>query len=200
MENNTLISNELEQMREQIGILREKLNKQNIVNEQHIRRSMRSTMSSINKTVTITIFMGFFALFYCTWFFWSQDCSLAFTISTAIMLAVCLVLTILQKISLGRMDFSEGNLIDTARDLNKIKGHYQNWHKIAIPILVIWFGWCMYEMTNILGLESPMAIGFCCGAATGGLIGGFIGFRINQKIIRKTGEILEQIEELQKES
>lgn len=195
---NTFISHELEEMRSQIGILKEKLEKQNIVNEKHIRKSMKSNMSSINKTVTATIFLGVFALLYCTWFFWSQGCSLAFVISTAVMLAVCLGLTIIQRVNLGRMDLSKGNLIETAQNLSKIKAHYQDWHKIAIPMIVIWFGWMIYEMIGILGLESPMAIGFCCGAAAGGIIGGVLGFRINRKIVRRTSEILEQIEELQR--
>lgn len=195
---NTFISHELEEMRSQIGILKEKLEKQNIVNERHIRNSMKSNMSSINKTVTVTIFVGIFALVYCTWFFWQQGCSLAFVISTGIMLAVCLGLTIVQRVNLGRTDFSKGNLVETAQNLSKIKAHYQDWHKIAIPMIVIWFGWMIYEMTGILGFEGPMAIGFFCGAAVGGIIGGIIGFRINRKIVRKTSEILEQIEELQR--
>ena len=190
---NTFISHELDEMRSQINALKEKLEKQTIVNEEHIRRSMKSKMSDINKTVTVTIILGIFALVYCTWFFYSQSCSLAFVISTAVMLAICLGLTIGQKIT-------QGNLIDTAQTLSKIKTHYQNWHKIAIPVLVVWFAWLMYEMTSVLGINSPMAIGFCCGAAVGGIIGGVIGFRINRKIVRKACEILEQIEELQKES
>lgn len=198
MENNTLISHELEQMRSQIGILKEKLEKQTIVNELHIRKSMNSKMSDINKTVTITIFLGVFALVYCTWFFYSQGCSHAFVICTAVMLAFCLALTIVQRIVLGRIDLSRGNLVETATTLSKTKTHYQNWHKIAIPMLVIWFGWMLYEMTGILGLESPMAIGFFCGAAAGGIIGGILGFRINRKIAGKAAEILDQIEELQR--
>lgn len=197
---NTFISHELDEMRSQISALKEKLEKQTIVNEEHIRRSMKSKMSDINKTVTATIIMGILALVYCTWFFYSQRCSMAFVISTAVMLAICLGLTIGQKITLGRMDLSQGNLIDTAQTLSKIKTHYQNWHKIAIPVLVVWFAWLMYEMTSVLGINSPMAIGFCCGAAVGGIIGGVIGFRINRKIVRKACEILDQIEELQKES
>lgn len=195
---NTFISHELEEMRSQIGILKEKLEKQNIVNEKHIRKSMKSNMSSINKTVTATIFLGVFALVYSTWFFWSQGCSLAFVVSTAVMLAVCLGLTIIQRVNLGRMDFSKGNLIETAQNLSKIKAHYQDWHKIAIPMIVIWFGWMIYEMIGILGFEGPMAIGFCSGAAVGGIIGGILGFRINRKIVRRTSEILEHIEELQR--
>jgi len=85
-------------------------------------------------------------------------------------------------------------------DISHIYIQKQGWHKIAIPMMVVWFGWMIYEMTGILGIEGPMAIGFITGAAVGGVIGGILGFRINRKIVRKTGEILEQIEELQRES
>lgn len=193
-----MISHELEEMRAQIGILKDKLEKQTIINENHIRKSMKSKMSDVNRTITATIFLGAFALIYCTWFFYTQGCSLAFTVSTAVMLATCLALTIIQRITLGKIDLSEGSLIETAQKLGKIKKHYQNWHLIAIPMITLWVAWVMYEMISIMGLDTPMAIGFCCGAGVGVIIGGIFGTRINHKIIRRTEEILSQIEELQR--
>ena len=112
MENSTLVSNELEQMRAQIGALKEKLDKQVIINDQHIRRSMKSKMSSINRTIAGTIIAGSFALPYCSWFFWSQDLSTLFIVATAIMLTVCLGLTILQQVRLKNLDFSGSNLVE----------------------------------------------------------------------------------------
>lgn len=196
MENNTLISHELEEMRAQLGMLKDKLEKQTIINETHIRNSMKSKMSDINKTVTGTIIAGVFALCYSTWFFYWQDFSLAFVIATFVMLAVCLGITIAQRVILGKMDFSQGNLVETAEKLSKIKKHYQDWYKIAIPMIIVWLGWMIYEMLSIHGMESPMAIGFCCGALIGGVIGGIIGMRINRKVARKATEILDQIAEL----
>ena len=197
MENNTLISYELEEMRAQLGMLKDKLEKQTIINETHICNSMKSKMSDINKTVTGTIIAGVFALCYSTWFFYWQDFSLAFVIATFVMLAVCLGITIAQRVILGKMDFSQGNLVETAEKLSKIKKHYQDWYKIAIPMIIVWFGWMIYEMLSIHGMESPMAIGFCCGALIGGVIGGILGMRINRKVARKATEILDQIAELQ---
>lgn len=199
MENNTLLSHELEEMRSQIGLLKEKLEKQTIVNEQHIRRSMKSKMSDLTRTVAITIFAGVFALVYCTWFFWWQDLSLAFTVVTAVMLTVCIALTILQRVRLKSIDLSQSNLVGAAKTLAKIKKHYREWHWVAIPMLVVWFGWLMYEVVSRLGTE-PYVIGFCCGAVVGGLVGGLIGFRINRKMVRKMSEILTEIEDLQKEN
>lgn len=200
MENNTLLSHELEEMRSQISILKEKLEKQNIVNEQHIRNSMKNRMSDINRTVGATIVVGLFAAIFCPVYFYSQGCSVAFVASTAVMLAVCVILTIVQKVTLGRIDVSQTNLIETAENLSKVRKHYKEWHRIAIPMIIIWLGWLVYEMSKVLGFDSPYAIGFYCGAGVGCLLGGIIGSRINRKVIRQANEILSQIEELQKDN
>ena len=197
MENNTLISHELEEMKTQLGMLKDKLEKQTIINKTHIRNSMKSKMSDINKTVTGSIIACVFALGYCTWFFYWQNCSLAFVIATFVMLAVCLGLTIVQRITLGRMDFSKGNLVETTEKLSKIKTHYMDWYKIAIPMIIVWVGWMMYEMLKIHGIESTMAVSFCIGALAGVILGGIAGMRINRKVVSKAAEILDQISELQ---
>ena len=187
MENEKFISQELEEMRSQIDILKNQLEKQVIVNDTHIRNSMKSKASDINRTVGATIFLGVIALIYCTWFFYSQGLSLLFVIATAIMLATCIILTIAQKAALGKLDFSSDNIVETAKILGKIKTHYSEWHRIAIPMILIWFGWLIYDVISTLG-PSPMTIGFCCGAF------------INRKVVRKASEILSQIAELQNEA
>ena len=196
---NTLISHELEEMRMQINDLKNKLEKQNIVNDKHIRNSFRTKISDINRTVTITIIVGIFALVYCTWFFRFKGLSLAFTIATGIMLAVCVMLTLIQKKHLSRIDISTGNLLETARDISKIRSHYKEWYKTAIPMIIIWVGWMTYEILTRFEM-TPMTIGFLSGAATGVILGGFVGGRINKKIINRAEELLGYIEELQKEN
>jgi hypothetical protein len=198
MENNTLLSHELEQMRTQIGMLKQKLEQQAIVNDTHIRNSMKSKISDLNRTIGATIFAGIFAVIFAPMTFFIQGCSLTFIIATAVMLAVCLGLTIVQKMNLGKMmDLSQGNLVETAEKLSKVRTHYKEWYKIAIPMILVWGGWMIYEMVNTIGIESPTAIGFYCGAGVGLLIGGIIGSRINRKVVRQANEILAQIEELQ---
>ena len=198
MENNTLLSHELEQMRTQIGMLKQKLEQQAIVNDTHIRNSMKSKISDLNRTVLGTIFVGIFAVIFAPMTFYNQGCSLLFVIGTAVMLAACLGLTIAQKINLSRMtDLSQSNLVETAEKLNKTRTHYKEWYRIAIPMILVWVGWMIYEMVNTIGIESPTAIGFYCGAGVGLLTGGIIGSRINRKVVRQANEILAQIEELQ---
>ena len=47
------MNNELEEMRQQMNILKEKLQKQNIVNDRVLRRSMRRNVLGISRRYTI---------------------------------------------------------------------------------------------------------------------------------------------------
>lgn len=111
------------------------------------------------------------------------------------MLAVCIIITIKQQYTLKNLDISQGNLIEVAEKLNKVKKHYHEWIKIALPIMIIWVSWFTYE--GLTYMESgPIQTGFITGAIVGFVIGGIIGFRVNRKIVKKSTEILNQIEEL----
>ena len=95
-----------------------------------------------------------------------------------------------------KVDFSQGNLVEIAESVGKLRKHYAQWTKIAAPLIIIpWFGWLMYESYNING---QTGVAFSIGAVVGGIIGGIIGLNINRKVISKADEILSQLEELQK--
>ena len=196
MENNTFVSQELEDMRAQIAILKDKLDKQTIVNDTHIRNSMKSKRSEMTRTIGITIFAGVLAIPYCIGVFCYMGLSPVFIAATGLMLAVCVWLTIKQQLTLKGLDFSQGKLLEVAEKLNKVKVHYHEWIKIALPMLIIWFSWLMYEVITHCGIEEPMTMGFCVGAAIGGVVGGIVGYRTNRKIVRKSTEFLEQIDEI----
>ena len=195
--NNTISSQELEQMRAQIAILKNKLDKQTIISDTHIRNSMKSKRSEMTRTIGIPIFAGILAIPYCIGIFCYMGLSPVFIAATGLMLAVCVWLTIRQQLTLKGLDFSQGKLLEVAEKLNKVKVHYHEWIKIALPMIIIWFSWLIYEVITYCGIEEPMTMGFCVGAAIGGVVGGIVGYRTNRKIVRKSTEILEQIEELQ---
>ena len=194
---NTFMSHELEEMRVQINILKDKLERQTIVNENHIRNSMKSKANDLRKTIRGTVGGGIFAILYCPICFYYLGCSLPFIIVTTVMLAICLALTIRQNVMLGRMDFSQGNLVETAEALGRVRKHYIQWTRLAAPAIIVpWYAWCMYEF---IMLDKPGGIILVVCATVGGVIGGVIGLSINRKVVRKAEEILSQIEELQKD-
>ena len=196
MEHNTLISHELEEMRSQINFLKEQLDKQAIINDTHIRRSMVAKATDMTRIIRRTIFGGIFAALYCPMILVVNDFSPAFIAVTVVMLAVCFVLTIYQYQYLKKVDFSQGNLVEIAAHIGRIRKHYSKQSKIVAPLLIIpWLGWFIYESYS---MNSQIGLAFSIGAAVGGLIGGIIGLSINRKVIGKADEILSQLEELQK--
>lgn len=196
MENSTIFSQEFEEMRSQVAILKSKLEKQTIINDSHIRNSMKSKKSDMVRTITASICIGALSVPYCTWIFYKFGFSLLFIVASDLMLAVCLGLTLKQRYTLNNLDFAQGKLLEVAKTLNKVKTHYHEWYKIALPMIIIWSAWLGYE--GLVCMEpSPIKTGFLTGAAVGVVIGGFIGFRINRKIVAKSNEILAQIKELQ---
>ena len=193
---NTFISHELEEMRSQINILKQQLEKQNIINDTHIRNSMKSKANDLHKTIRGTVGGGIFAILYCPICFHFLGCSLPFVAVTTVMLAVCLALTIRQNVVLGRMDFSQGNLAETAEALGSVRKHYVQWTRFVAPVLIsLWYAWCMYELIK---LDKSGGIVILVFATIGGIIGGIIGFSINRKVITQANEILSQIKDLQK--
>ena len=194
MEN--IYSQELEEMRSQVAILKQKLDKQAIINDAHIRNSMKSKRADMTRIVAATIVAGVLALPYCTWIFYHFGFSWIFIAATDVMLAVCIGLTIKQQINLKSLDFTQGNLVEVAETLNKVKTHYHEWIKVAIPMILIWVAWLAYEVLTKME-AGPMQMGFLSGVAVGVILGGFFGYRTNRKIVVKSTEILDQIKELQ---
>ena len=195
----TLISHELDEMRSQLGILKDKLEKQTIINEKHIRNSIKSKASDMNKIIGGTIFGGVFAVIFCPLWCILSDLSLAFTIVTTVMVVVSLAATIYQKVILGRVDFSQGNMVEIATELGRVRKHYIEWSRIVAPLIVIpWLAWTMYELTKVE--DAPDVLILCVSVGVGGLIGALIGLSINRKVVRKVDEILNQVKELQNEN
>ena len=195
MENN-IYSQELEEMRSQVAILKQKLDKQAIISDAHIRNSMTSKRSDMTRIIAATIFVGVLSMPYCTWIFCKYGFSLYFIIASDIMLAVCIWLTIKQRCTLKNLDFTQGNLVDVAEKLSVFKTTYIEWVKIGILMLIVWLGWLVYEAVKYME-HGPLFAGFMAGISIGILIGGIVAFRMNRKILKKSTEILEQIKDLQ---
>lgn len=193
---NDMFSLELEQMRSQVEMLKKKLEKQTIINDSHIRNSMKSKQYDMTKTIASTIFVAVLSIPYSSWIFYRYGFSPLFIVATDLMLIICIGITIMQRWSLKKLNFTQGNLVEVAEKLNKVKTHYHEWIKIALPMIISWLSWLIYEVLTKME-PSPMRMGFLTGACVGVIFGGFFGYRINRKIVAKSTEILNQIKELQ---
>lgn len=186
---------ELEEMKQQMALLKKKLEQQKIVNENVLRSAMKKKFYGLNKRVRVIFIMGIFVAIWAPGNFTLLGFSPLFCAATAVMLLFSAFKTFQYHRKLWRLNFSQSNLIELSEQLTLLRKRYKEWYKIAWTMLIPWFIWIIYEGYKLYGEESVWFLG---GSAVGVIIGGLIGTRINNNIIRQTDELLEQIDEYKK--
>ena len=183
---------ELHELREQVGLLKEKLMRQQIISEQNIIAAAQKGISKLNKTGNIWGIFGIFAVVYCSWAFHRFGFSDGFVIGTAIFLAISAVVTIYAHQKLRSIDVAKGNLVDIAQRLMSFRKIYSRYHLFSIPALLVWCYFLYQDAQHML----EYAEGFLIGGCVGGLIGAVIGLKAHFKVIRDTDKVLANIREL----
>ena len=188
-DNNTY---ELEEMKQQMLLLKKKLEQQKIVNEKMLRSAMKKKLYGLNRKVRVIFIVGILVAIWAPGYFTLVGFTPLFCAATALMLLFSAFKTFQYHRKLWRLNLSESNLIELAEELTLLRARYKNWYKFAWGMLIPWIVWMGYEATKIFGEELAWYIG---GSAIGLIIGGLIGTRINNNMIRRSDELLEQIEE-----
>lgn len=186
---------ELENMRQQMTTLKNKLNQQEIVNDRLIRHSMKNTAGNINRTYIWLIILSVLMVPYGYWAFVILiNFSIAFWIATSLFMLVCAGATLYNKRNLSDSNLMTNNLMEVGRHMARAKKFDVDWQFYGIPGLILWLAWFFYEVykQNHDLLMHPLFWSGCIG----GIIGAIIGFSIHFKTQRQYQEIIDQIEEL----
>lgn len=194
MENKTIID-EFDDMKAKLALLKEKLDKQKIVNETYLRNAIKGNIGKLNRGAICKMFLGCMATIYCGYITWVFGFSHYFTAFTVIMLLFCVAATYVQHKSLMRASDLSLDLMKETFDLMKLRKKYKNWFKIAAPLIIIWVLLLAYEATFIFP-DKTMYMSCLFGILVGAFIGGMIGLKIHFKTLRQIENLLEQIEEL----
>ena len=204
-ENNTMM--ELEQMREQMQVLRNKLDTQEIVNEKLVKNSVKSKMSWIKKLVYFEfLLLPFIALmgyglkevFNLSWFCY------------AFIVVLCAIDTVCDyRINVASLDLEKvekHNLSDTLQKLVAMKQMRAKAFFIMMLLSIPLFMWVSIEMWQYIStitLKDDLHTHIVYAGAYGGFVGGIIGFivgiyisiRIYRKMQTTNDELIAQIEE-----
>ena len=183
---------ELNELREQIALLKDKLQRQQIISEQNIIAAAQKGINKLNRSGIIYTLFGIFAVVYCSWSFHWFGFSDEFVIGTAIFLAACAVATMYAHWGLRSIDVTRGNLVDIASRLLKFRKIYGRWHFYTVPALLVWCYFLYKDAYRML--NNPE--GFLLAGIVGGTIGGAIGLWRHFKTIRETDKVLKNINEL----
>lgn len=189
--------NELEEMRQQIKALKEKVESKGILNERLVKKSIRAKMRSIHSIIYWLIAMC--AIVSPVWIMikFQYNLSWPYLICTLLMMYVSLFF----DWYVSRMDVERmfDDLKETARKLVQMKKRRSLHEKIGLLVVIpLWLLWTGYEFYT--HVEDPLfAKALLIGLVIGGVIGAIIGISIYFKMQRKNTEILEEIESITEE-
>ena len=202
--NNNSDFNELEQLREQMNSFKNRLDKQQIINERLVRNSMGSKMSWIKNFVWIEIIIVPIILFIMAGFHASAGLSwwlFGF-------LAVGLIIDATGDFIINRIPKSQllsDDLVATSQRLMKMKKQRTKWFIAGMIFMIIWLVWfileivlrldCKDQLPNYNIVVAIMVISIVVGA----LIGGFVAWLIFRKMQKTNNQIIEQINQVTQE-
>ena len=197
---NNIDSKEMLEMKEQLSLLIKKLDKETIVNERMIRRSMKEKADRLNRRLIVESLVAIIMIpfFICVLPNLSKV-SMPFCIFSAGFFALGVLYDFYMYLRFRPQKFIEGNMIEVRRDTLNFKKQTLRWtYCIGIPFLVVYVAWFVYEKMQYYQGEILKIV--LVSALIGFLIGGAIGINIFLKTLRATDEILMQIEELEEKA
>ncbi|MBO4642246.1 MAG: hypothetical protein J5661_05270 [Bacteroidaceae bacterium] len=195
---NTQTDMELENMRQQMNMLKNKLEQQEIVNDRIIRQSMKNTASNITRRYYMIMLLCLLIIPHSYWTFIKlSGFDFSFWIGTTIFILCCAGATFYNlKRNIRASEMMHHNLVDVHRNIARAKKLDVNSLWVGIPLVILWAGWWTYEVWKYNGPDAAQV--FLVAGSIGAIIGGAIGFFIHIKTQRQYQEIIDQIEELTK--
>jgi len=189
---------ELENMRQQLDMLKAEVAKQKLVIDLNVRKMAVSHVSNLKNKFWWQVAICVFALVYCPWAFGELfNVSIWFNAVTVLFLAGALIFHIYSHVDLWNSNLNT-NMADFSRRMVRIKRLNATWFKWGMIFIFPWLIWCIWELSNQSQYECQwIFIGISC--LIGGLIGFAIGYRMYSKEQRELQKLVDQLEELTRE-
>ena len=192
--------NELDDLRQQINELKNKVDRQGRLNEDLIKKSIQSKMKGLHRNISwyLLVLLPLSAIII--WNFIYNHYAWPFIIFTILFFAASFIADyFINRIDVNHM---ADDLVETTRKLTIMKKNRRRQLLIGYSLLLIWTPWYLYEIYRVqavpmgVSVTGPFMIAVTIGAAIGGIIGGILGLSFYRKMQRTTDEMLDQINDL----
>ena len=186
---------QFEEMRMQMEMLKSKLDKQEIVNDRILRKSMKKNMNNITRRYTILVVVALLMIPYAYYVFVSMmGYSIGFWIATVVFMLISCGFTVWNGRDLYTGNLMEKNLLEVRQKMALAKKRDNQWMLFGIPMLILWLAYFVYEVYQKGGAEEVHTL--LMASAFGGAVGLILGLTIHFKTQREYQEIIDQIEEM----
>ena len=187
---------ELDEMRQQLAILKNKLDDQTIVNDRLIRRAVKNSVSTINKRYLVISIIAFAMIPYGYWaFVVLNGLSIPLWIAMSVLMLAVIGFCIYNGHEMRKNDFVSDNLLETKRKALKAQKRDAMWPYFGIPVAIGWAAWVGWEMTQ--KLEGDFLKYFIPWFIICVTAGALLGLKVHFKTQRHFRDILEQIEDVE---
>lgn len=195
---NDIMYNELESMKAQMDLLKKKLERQEIVKEQHLRKAIKGKLNEINGIAVRMMVAGVFALVCNVLMLNHFGYSLYLQAGTFAMIAFSVIATYVQHRKLLEARELSADLLKETFELVKLKRRYAQWLWLAMPMVALWVSFLVYETFYVIPVKE-LAVSLVTGIAVGAVIGFIAGLRIHFRTLKKIDEMLARIDEIRSE-
>ncbi len=187
---------ELNEMRNQLCLLKQKLNEQEIVNEKLMRKVTSERLSKINREGKIYSIIAAICVPINYLILQMAGTSTAFNIVTILFLLVCIGVSVYSRRGINPEDVINGNLVTTKKKMLSYKTLCNKWLIGVTPFLLVWFGWFMYELAAD---DSDFNTGAIVGGCVGAVVGTICGIIYHKKSMKNIDNAIQEITELTNE-
>ena len=197
--NNNINEFELDDLRQQINDIKNKVDQQGHLNEELVKKAIQGKMRGVHRTIIIVAIIALLSM--------PLYIMLKYQLGLSWPLVIFTILFLLASVTsdyfINRMDVSHmgDDLVETANKLLKMKKNRILGQRIGIGVAFLWLIWFGYEyfMKNLSQSGIEAAWGSVVGMVVGAVIGGVIGLHIFNKMQRANDEMIDQINELTRE-
>lgn len=187
-----------EEMRNQIAILKNKLDAQEIVNDRLLRETMQIKVNTLNALERKTLVCGIVAMVMYVPMHYLSGFSWPFCIATGVIMLFSIVSTIYIYYPINKTDLMSGDMTTVAQVMARFRRQNSFWVRYVTPTLIIpWVSWAAYDYTQAqdIDLFSPLGLGLVLPLLIGAVIGFIIGFSWHRKAQRTALDIIRQLSE-----